>query len=124
TRGVIISELRNSGPGSSPCVTTSSAGVVCVGPSGPALVSGDEYVELYNTTDNDIAVTSDDGSGGWSLVRSGASCADPPVAVATIANGTIIPARGHYLLAGAGYSLGGYPAGDGSTRTPKITAAP
>jgi hypothetical protein len=123
SHGVIISELRNSGPSSSPCAGTPSTGVICVGgPSVPSVVGGDEYVELYNTTDNDIAVTSDDDTTGWSLVKRGTTCVDPPVVVATIKNGTVIPARGHYLLAGAGYSLGEYPAGDGSARAPKLSA--
>jgi len=124
SNGVIISELRNSGPGLPVCAAPTAVGIVCVAPGLPVSSGGDEYVELYNTTDNDIAVTSVDGSGGWSLVRRGSSCADPPVVVATIPDGTIIPARGHYLLAGAGYSLRGYPAGDGSSQTPQMKATP
>src|SRR5205085_11807870 len=39
-------------------------------------------------------------------------CNATPVLVATIPNGTVIPARGHYLLKGSAYSLGSYTAGD------------
>jgi uncharacterized repeat protein (TIGR01451 family) len=87
---VIISELRTSGP----------AG------------SGDDFVELYNATDSDITVVSSDGSAGWSIVQSGADCSTTPIVVATIPNGTIIRARGNYLLKGSAYSLGAYAAGD------------
>jgi hypothetical protein len=112
-RGVIISELRNSGPGSCTCTALPAPDS-----------SGDEYVELYNTTDQEIAVTSDDGTEGWTLVKRGLSCVDPPVPVALIPNGTVIPARGHYLLAGFDYTLNEYPAGDGSSAAPLKTTAP
>jgi hypothetical protein len=111
SHGVIISELRNSGPGSG-------------GSAEPVDSSGDEYVELYNTTDHDITVVADDGTDGWSLVKRGATCVDPPVAVATIPNGTFIPAHGHYLIVGFDYTLGDYPAGDGSTADPQASATP
>jgi Lamin Tail Domain len=87
TGGVKISELRTSGPGG----------------------GDDEYVELYNTSAGEIAVQSADGSAGWTLVKRGANCTDPPVVIATIPNGTIIPGRGHLLIAGGGYTLAGYP---------------
>ncbi|HEU4593975.1 MAG TPA: HYR domain-containing protein [Pyrinomonadaceae bacterium] len=87
---VIISELRTSGP----------AG------------SGDDFVELLNTTDADITVASSDASGGWSIVKSGAGCSTTPVVVGFIPNGTVIRARGNYLLTGSAYSLGGYATGD------------
>ncbi|HEX3558567.1 MAG TPA: hypothetical protein VHU19_05160 [Pyrinomonadaceae bacterium] len=124
SHGVIISEFRNSGPGASGCASPTSAGIACSGPSAPVGSGGDEYVELYNTSNNDMTVTSEDGSGGWSLVKSSSTCADPPVVVATIPDGTVIPARGHYLLAGAGYSLSAYRAGDGSSQSPQTTATP
>jgi uncharacterized repeat protein (TIGR01451 family) len=87
---VIISELRTSGP------------------AGP----GDQFVELQNNTDADITVSAPDGSGGWALVKSGAGCGATPVVVAVIPAGTVIPARGNYLLVGSQYSLGAYAAGD------------
>ncbi|HEV2862472.1 MAG TPA: Ig-like domain-containing protein [Pyrinomonadaceae bacterium] len=89
---VLISELRTSGP------------------SG----ADDEFVELYNNTDAAITVSAADASAGWALVKSGATCADTPVVVAVIPAGTVIPARGNYLLVGSGYSLGAYAAGDQS----------
>jgi hypothetical protein len=121
TSGVIISELRNSGPDD-----TAVSRPTCAGCPTPAAAAGngDEYVELLNTTDNDISVVDDEDGKGWALLRRGATCVDPPVVVATIPNGTIIPARGHYLLAGANYSLSEYPAGDGSSQNPQTNATP
>ncbi|HLL73860.1 MAG TPA: HYR domain-containing protein, partial [Pyrinomonadaceae bacterium] len=87
---VIISELRTSGPGG----------------------AGDDFVELLNTTDSAVTVASSDGSTGWSIVTSGTDCSDTPAIVAVIPNGTVIPARGNYLLKGSAYSLGAYAAGD------------
>lgn len=87
---VMISELRTSGP----------AG------------ADDEFVELYNNTDSPITVAASDASGGWAIVKSGSGCNTTPVVVAVIPNGTVIPARGNYLVTGAAYSLGGYAAGD------------
>ncbi|MFL6210494.1 MAG: M36 family metallopeptidase [Pyrinomonadaceae bacterium] len=80
----------------------------------------DEFIELYNNTSAPIQVSSGDGSGGWGVV---ADISGSPQLIATIANGTNIPARGHYLLANStnpgGYSLGSYPAGNsGATATP------
>jgi len=86
---VIISELRTSGPGG----------------------SDDDFVELLNTTDNDVTVDSADDS-GWSIVKSGEGCPATPVVVGVIPEGTVIPARGNYLLTGTAYSLGSYAAGD------------
>jgi uncharacterized repeat protein (TIGR01451 family) len=87
---VLISEVRTSGP----------AG------------ADDEFVELLNNTDSDITVQASDGSAGWTLVKSGSDCSATPVVVAVIPNGTVIPARGNYLLTGSAYSLGAYAAGD------------
>lgn len=87
---VLISELRTSGPGG----------------------AGDDFVELLNNTDSDITVQASDASAGWALVKSGPTCSDTPVIIAVIPNGTVIPARGNYLLTGSNYSLGGYSTGD------------
>ena len=38
----------------------------------------------------------------------GADCNAAPVLIAVIPNGTVIPARGHYLLVGSSYSLADY----------------
>jgi hypothetical protein len=72
----------------------------------------DEFVELYNNTNNDITVATEDGTPGWAL----AAILPDGVSVdllATIPNGTVIPAHAHFLLADAptavgaqGYSLG------------------
>jgi CSLREA domain-containing protein len=73
---LIISEFRTNGPG------------------GPT----DDFVEIYNTTNADINVLATDGSAGFLVFTTGSrSCLIP--------NGTIIKARGHFLCAGAGYSL-------------------
>jgi uncharacterized repeat protein (TIGR01451 family) len=87
---VMISELRTSGP----------AG------------ADDEFVELYNNTDAPITVAASDASAGWAIVKSGNGCNATPVVVAVIPAGTVIPARGNYLVTGSAYSLGAYAAGD------------
>jgi uncharacterized repeat protein (TIGR01451 family) len=86
----IISELRTSGPGG----------------------LGDDFVELYNNTDAELTVQASDASAGYGVFKMGATCTDAPVLIATITNGTKIPARGHYLLVGSQYSLSTYAAGD------------
>ncbi|HEV2764506.1 MAG TPA: Calx-beta domain-containing protein, partial [Pyrinomonadaceae bacterium] len=96
---VLISELRTSGPGG----------------------TADDFVELYNNSDTPLTVNSTDATAGWSIVKSGATCTDTPVVVGTVPNGTVIPARGHYLLVGSAYSLGSYPAGSGTTATGDVT---
>jgi hypothetical protein len=82
----IISEIRTSGP----------AGL------------GDDFVELYNNTDSQLTVTASDASAGYGVFKMGTNCSAAPVLIATIPNGTIIPARGHYLLVGSQYSLANY----------------
>src|SRR6185436_13955475 len=86
----LISELRTSGP----------AG------------AGDDYVELYNNTDSPLTVTASDASAGYGLFKEGTDCNATPVLIGTIPNGTVIPARGHYLLVGSQYSLNSYATGD------------
>jgi len=85
---LIISELRTRGPGG----------------------DEDDFVELYNNGDSPLTVS--DPSGGYGLYKLGAGCDAAPVLVGVIPNGTVIPARGHYLLVGAGYGLGSYAAGN------------
>ena len=87
---VIISEIRTSGPGG----------------------LGDDFVELYNNSDSPLTVTASDASAGYGLFKEGADCNATPVLIATIPNGTIIPARAHYLLVGSQYSLAAYAVGD------------
>jgi predicted extracellular nuclease len=73
----------------------------------------DEFIEFYNNTDSAIRVETVDGSAGWSLVASDG------ITRFTIPNGTVIPARGHYLATNEiGYSLASYPGGnDGANET-------
>lgn len=68
------------------------------GPNG----SNDEYIELYNNSDQPIGVCTADNSSGWSLVTSDG------VTRFVVPAGTIISARAHYLATGGGYSLGAY----------------
>ncbi len=71
------------------------------GPNGPT----DEFVEFYNTTNNDINVNTPDGSAGWTLAALAADGTTITMAF-TIPIDTIIPAHGHYLAVNsAGYSL-------------------
>jgi hypothetical protein len=109
---LIISEFRLRGPG------TGVAG------SG----ANDEFVEIYNNGDSNVTVDSFDGSAGFALAASDG------VTRFTIPNGTVIPARGHYLgVNSAGYSLGSHPAstnpstgggGDDGRDAPVQTSAP
>ena len=98
---VIISELRLRGP----------AG------------AEDEFVELYNNTDQPISVQAVDGSNGWTVAISNGQITGP---IFTIPNGTFIPARGHLLGANVnGYSLSGYPSGNPSpSPSPSTLPAP
>jgi len=87
---ILISELRTSGPGG----------------------AGDDFVEIYNNTNSPHTVN--DGSGimdsahGYGLYKMGADCNASPVLIGVIPNGTVIPARGHYLFTGTTYSLANY----------------
>jgi CSLREA domain-containing protein len=82
----LVSELRTSGPGG----------------------AGDDFVELYNNTNSPLTVTASDASAGYGVYKMGTDCNAAPVLIGTIPNGTIIPARGHYLLVGSAYSLANY----------------
>ena len=82
----LISELRTSGP----------AG------------AGDDFVEVYNNSDVPLTIAASDASAGYGLFKMGADCSAPPVLIGTIPNGTVIPARGHYLFIGSSYSLADY----------------
>nr|MBA3242765.1 ExeM/NucH family extracellular endonuclease [Acidobacteriota bacterium] len=127
---LIISEFRFRGPGSQQVEAPQSGGLTTFGGSdgprsagpvstfnaqGPNAVAvadtspeaNDEFIEFYNNTNTDITVSTIDGSAGWALVAS-----DGQIRF-IIKNGTVIPARGHFLgVNGAGYSLSGYRAGD------------
>jgi hypothetical protein len=82
----LISELRTSGP------------------AGPA----DDFVEFYNNSDAPLTVAATDASAGYGLFKMGADCNATPILIGVIPNGTVIPARGHYLMVGSAYSLANY----------------
>ena len=86
---LLISELRTSGPG----------------PLGTG-DAGDDFVEIYNNSDSAHNVNGT--GGGYGLFKMGATCGDAPVLIGVIPNGTVIPARGHYLFTGSAYSLANY----------------
>ncbi|HEX5704275.1 MAG TPA: Ig-like domain-containing protein [Pyrinomonadaceae bacterium] len=83
---VLISELRTSGPGG----------------------SADDFVEIYNNSNSPLTVAATDSSAGYGVYKMGADCNATPVLLGVIPNGTIIPARGHYLLVGSAYTLTNY----------------
>lgn len=132
TGDLIISEFRLRGPGTA--IPTAPAkgekGVLGVGRSNlsrssnlkPLLTGAlaesspqadDEFVELYNNTDSPITVNASDESSGFALAASDG------VVRFIVPNGTVIPARGHFLgVNSLGYSLGNYPSGNnGGTAT-------
>jgi hypothetical protein len=105
--------------------SATSNGVVFVGaaPASPILISefrfqgaaggNDEYIELYNNTGANITVADTNGGTGYAVV--GTNTTGTFSNRCTVPNGTVIPARGHFLCVNngaAGYSLGGYAAGD------------
>ena len=72
----------------------------------------DEFVELYNNTDSPVTVSTTDGSAGWAVVGADG------VTRFVVPNGTIIPARGHYLgTNSSGYTLDAYATGDATFTT-------
>ncbi|MGH9970252.1 MAG: hypothetical protein ACREBG_20990 [Pyrinomonadaceae bacterium] len=92
---VIISEFRLRGP--DPGIGQRPNGIL------PPPDSTNEFIEIYNNTDSDITVSTTDGSSGWAVVSSDG------FTVFEIPNGTIIPARGHYLGTNIdGYTLDDY----------------
>jgi hypothetical protein len=105
--------------------STTSTGVFFVGaaPPSPVLISefrfhgtaggNDEFIELYNNTDLPITVADTAGGTGYAVV--GTNTTGTFSNRCTVPNGTVIPARGHFLCTNngaAGYSLGGYAAGN------------
>jgi hypothetical protein len=80
------------------------------GPNG----ANDEFIEIYNDSGADHTVAG--GGTGYAVAASDG------VVRCSIPNGTIIPARGHYLCANSvGYSLASYPSGNGTTATGDAT---
>ncbi|HEY9284243.1 MAG TPA: DUF4394 domain-containing protein [Pyrinomonadaceae bacterium] len=100
--GLVISEFRFRGPNPS---ATPGGGLQ------------NEFIELYNASGSDIVVSAADGSEGFSVAASVPSAevaASASARLFVIPNGTVIPARGHYLAVnGNGFSLINYPAGEG-----------
>lgn len=89
THDLLISEYRLDGPGG----------------------LRDEFVELYNNTNEAITVSVSDNSAGWAIVTGRDTNSVAGVVLETyhvIGNGTVIPARGHYLVAGNAYTLANY----------------
>jgi hypothetical protein len=83
------------------------------GPNG----ANDEFIEIYNDSGADHTVAALSGT-GYAVAASDA------VVRCSIPNGTVIPARGHYLCTNSvGYSLGSYPSGNGTTATGDATYA-
>lgn len=70
------------------------------GPQG----ASDEFVELYNNDFAPLTIGTSDGSAGYALVSADG------VTRFVVPNGTIVPQRGHYLI--ANNSLGGYSLSD------------
>ncbi|HEX6186225.1 MAG TPA: hypothetical protein VFZ44_20215 [Pyrinomonadaceae bacterium] len=103
---LIISEFRFHGPnnGMEEAGPVTGGGDDPGGPNAPGTaLENDEYIEFYNNTDSDITVSTLDGSPGWALVAS-----DGQVRF-IIPNGTVIPARHHFLAVNTdGYSLTDY----------------
>lgn len=78
------------------------------GPNG----ANDEFIEIYNNSDAPVTVAPAVGSVGYAIVPSDG------LIRAIIPVGTVIPARGHYLVVNSvGYSLTMYPGGIGATAT-------
>ncbi|HEV2801619.1 MAG TPA: hypothetical protein VGW12_14030 [Pyrinomonadaceae bacterium] len=67
--------------------------------------AADEFIELYNNTNSNITVGTTDGSTGWAVDSTSGGTRQN---VAIIPNGTVLPARRHFLLAARDYSLVAY----------------
>ncbi len=81
------------------------------GPNGFA----DEFIEIYNDSGADHTVAAISGTGYGIAASDG-------IVRCSIPNGTVIPARGHFLCVNSGgYSLATYPAGNGTTATGDAT---
>jgi hypothetical protein len=88
------------------------------GPNGAPNGQLDEYIEIYNDSGANHTVAAISGTGY-------AIAASDGIVRCTILNGTVIPARGHFLCVNnsvvGGYSIGSYPAGNGTTATGNAT---
>ncbi len=82
------------------------------GPSG----ANDEFVEIFNASGADHTVDASGTGTGYAVAASNG------VVRCSIPDGTVIPNRGHYLCVNSiAYSLGSYPAGNGTTATGDAT---
>jgi hypothetical protein len=103
--------------------TTNNVIFVGAAPPSPILISefrfqgaaggNDEFIELYNNTNSPITVADTNGGTGYAVA--GTNTTGTNSNRCTVPNGTVIPARGHFLCTNngaSGYSLGGYAAGD------------
>lgn len=82
------------------------------GPNG----ANDEFIKLYNETASPLTVVATGTGTGYGVAASDGTlrCSVP--------NGTVIPAHGHYLCVNSvAYSIGAYPAGNGTTATGDAT---
>ena len=73
----------------------------------------DEFIELYNNSSSPHTVADTAGGTGYAVV--GTNTTGTFSTRCTVPNGTVIPARGHFLCTNngaSGYSLGGYATGD------------
>lgn len=92
---LIISEFRLRGPGG----------------------GNDEFIEIYNNTNSAHTVMAASGTGYGIAASDG-------MTRCTIPNGTVLPARGHWLCVNSfGYTLASYPAGNGTTASGNATHA-
>jgi hypothetical protein len=97
---LLISEIRFRGP--SPSFTPP-----------PEAAANNEFIEIYNNSDAPFTVQASDNSSGWSVATPDTSPTGGYIILFTIPNGTLIPARGHYLATNSnGYTLGQYATGD------------
>jgi hypothetical protein len=81
------------------------------GPSG----ANDEYIQVYNNSTLHHTVAATSGT-GYAIAASDGTVR------CSIPNGTVIPARGHFLCVNSvSYSLGLYPSGGGATATGDAT---
>lgn len=116
------------GAGVATVTPPSAAGTVIIsefrlrGPAG----ADDEFVDIYNNTDADVTVTDANFPAcsaqlitagpstpcGWALVDLQGAASTTPIPRFVVPAGAFIPARGHYLAAGSGYSLSALAAAD------------
>lgn len=100
------------------CVAAPQASALIIGefrvrgPNG----ANDEFIKLYNETASPLTVVATGTGTGYGVAASDGTlrCSVP--------NGTVIPAHGHYLCVNSvAYSIGAYPAGNGTTATGDAT---